>query len=362
MSIYKPKLSPYYHYDFQVRGRRFYGSTGTGDRRKAESIERAERERAGAVRRSVADIPHTFGEAITRFWHEARQHDATGDDTLRNLIWLGNAIGEHTPIVDVDGNLLHRIVARRRGERAKNSDRFVSNATVNRTVIEPLRRLVVRAKEWGVQFPNEPKGKDYRLREPRERVRELRVEESNRIDVAMRDDYAPFFALARATGMRLNECLLKWSEVDWCARRIVKTGKDGNPVKVPITSAVREILWPLRGHHPVYVFTYVARRTREGRKGGDRYPVTYNGVKTMWRRLRKRAGVQDFRFHDFRHDFATKLLRKTGNLKIVQRALNHAEIQSTARYAHVGDKELAEAFETLHESRNKSRNKVSKAS
>jgi hypothetical protein len=49
---------------------------------------------------------------------------------------------------------------------------------------------------------------------------------------------------------------------------------------------------------------------------------------------------------------------KTGNLKIVQWALNHAEIQSTARYAHVGDKELAEALETLHESRNTSRNKV----
>ena len=71
--------------------------------------------------------------------------------------------------------------------------------------------------------------------------------------------------------------------------------------------------------------------------------------------------MEDFRFHDFRHDFATKLLRETGNLKIVQWALNHAEIQSTARYAHVGDKELAEALEALHESRNTSRNKVRKA-
>ena len=73
----------------------------------------------------------------------------------------------------------------------------------------------------------------------------------------MREDYAPFFALARATGMRLNECPLKWSEVDWGARQIVKTGKDDNPITVPITSAVREMLWPLREHHPVYVFTYV---------------------------------------------------------------------------------------------------------
>ena len=156
-------------------------------------------------------------------------------------------------------------------------------------LIPPLRRLVVHAKEWGVHFPGEPKWKDYRLKEPRERVRELKVEESNRIDVAMREDYAPFFALARATGMRLNECPLKWSEVDWGARQIVKTGKDDNPITVPITSAVRETLWPLREHHPVYVFTYVAKRTRQGRRGGDRHPITCNGVKTVWRRLRKQC-------------------------------------------------------------------------
>ena len=70
---------------------------------------------------------------------------------------------------------------------------------------------------------------------------------------------------------------------------------------------------------------------------GERYPITVSGVKTSWRRLRKAAGVSDFRFHDFRHDFATKLLRKTGNLKLVQRALNHADLKTTARYAHVLD-------------------------
>src|SRR5262245_22186788 len=123
MSVYRHKKSPHWHFDFQVRGVRFHGSTGTGDRRKAEAIERSEREKAGAIRRTVADIPLTFGEAATRFWHEAGQHDATSDDTLRNLLWLGEVIGKDTALADIDGNILHRIVARRRGERTKNSDR-----------------------------------------------------------------------------------------------------------------------------------------------------------------------------------------------------------------------------------------------
>ncbi len=50
--------------------------------------------------------------------------------------------------------------------------------------------------------------------------------------------------------------------------------------------------------------------------------------------MQKKAGVTDFRFHDFRHDFGTKLLRKTGNLKLFAKALNHADLTATARYAH----------------------------
>jgi len=63
--------------------------------------------------------------------------------------------------------------------------------------------------------------------------------------------------------------------------------------------------------------------------------------------LRKRAGVSGFRFHDFRHDFASKLLRETGNLKLVQRALKHADLKTTSRYAHVLDEEVAEAMERV---------------
>jgi len=105
-----------------------------------------------------------------------------------------------------------------------------------------------------------------------------------------------------------------------------------------------------------HVFTYEVQRTRYGRTKGDRHPLTYNGVKTAWRRLRKRAGVKNFRFHDFRHDFATKLLRETGNLKLLQRALNHADLKTTTRYAHVIDDEVAEAMERVAESRKESRN------
>lgn len=90
---------------------------------------------------------------------------------------------------------------------------------------------------------------------------------------------------------------------------------------------------------------------------GERLPLTYAGAKSEWQALRKRAGVKSFRFHDVRHDFATKLLRKTGNLKLVSRALNHSDVKTTMRYAHVTDGEVADALQDLSSSRQKSHEK-----
>lgn len=125
----------------------------------------------------------------------------------------------------------------------------------------------------------------------------------------------------------------------------------------PIADAIREILWPLVGQHHDFVFTYVAEKTIKPRGivRGQRYPMTLAGVKTRWRRMRAEAGVTDFRFHDFRHDFATKTLRQTGNLKLTSKLLNHADIKTTMRYAHVLDEDLANAVDAVAKSREMSR-------
>jgi integrase len=158
--------------------------------------------------------------------------------------------------------------------------------------------------------------------------------------------------------MRLKECVtLRWREVDFGARQIVRLGKGGRRVVFPITDSVRDILFPLQGQHPEFVFTYVAvyGNKRLGLVRGERYPISYNGAKSAWQRIRARAGLIGFRFHDFRHDFGTKLLRDSGNLKLVQKAMNHRDIKSTLRYAHVLDDDVAAAVERLAESRKKSR-------
>jgi hypothetical protein len=84
-----------------------------------------------------------------------------------------------------------KLVAWRRGHRVKDHRKevpksapplpLVSNATVNRSTTEVLKKLFTRAKAWGIRFDREPDWKQHRLKEPQERVRELHGGEADRL-------------------------------------------------------------------------------------------------------------------------------------------------------------------------------------
>jgi integrase len=368
MSTYKSPKSPYYQYDFQTGGHRFHGSTGCTACKEAEKFEAVERERAKiqvkAMKLSAVSLQ--IDHVAARYWNEVGQYHAGPDATSKNLARLVKYFGPATPMTDIDDAAVAKLVAWRRGQRVKGGQDapLISPATVNRSTTKVLKRLFTFAKSERAQFAREPKWTRHWLKEPPERVRELQDDEAGRIDAEMRADYEPFFDFVRATGLRQKECVtLRWTEVNFGTRQIVRLGKGGRRVVFPITDSIREILFPLQRQHPEFVFTYVAvyGNKRLGIVRGQRYRLTLSGVKSRWQRMRTKAGVTDFRFHDYRHDFGTKLLRKTGNLKLVQKALNHADITSTLRYAHVLDEDVASAIEDVAKSRNKSRTTIRKA-
>ena len=362
MPVHRQKGSPYYYYDFQIDGQRFSGSTKRTERRAAEQVERDERKNAErrVAEQRASSTSLLIDDVADRYWLEVGQYHSGADNTWRDLKRLVAYFGVTKLLTEVTDDDVAQLVAWRRQHRIVRSKKadpekapFVSNTTVNRSTTEVLKKLFTRAKAWGVQFRHEPNWPKHFLEEPQERVRELVGEEGEKLDEAAREDYEPFLAFAKAAGLRLRECLLRWPEVDWDAGQIRKKGKGKRLVTAPITSEVRAILRPLMKHHGVFVFTYIAQRTRNGKIKGRRYPITYSGAKTEWRRQRTRSGVSDFRFHDFRHDLATKVLRRTGNLKLVQRVLNHADLKTTTRYAHVLDSEVAAALEDVAKARKK---------
>jgi integrase len=339
VSIYKDPKSPYYQYSFAIERHRFHGSTKCTSRREAEKREReiyAQREaeiKAAASGAKSLRLDDVGG----RYWNDIGQHHAGSENKL---------------LTEITHEDVAAMVATRRQDVVPNSKplRQISPFTVNDTT-EQLKKLFTYCKARGVEFDAKrmPKWRELMLDEPEERVRELHVEEAERLDEAMRDDYAPLFDFCRVTGKRKTECYtLRWDQVHFDTGWIERPGKGGRTVRVRITPTVRAILGPLRGDHPEFVFTYVAQRTIEGKfVKGQRYPMTKSGLNTRWRRTRKEANLTGFRFHDFRHDVATKVLRETRNLKTVQKLLDHRDLKTTLRYAHVLDEEVGDAMEAV---------------
>jgi integrase len=353
VSVFKRQNSPFYYAEFQLDGRRFLISTKTGNRKEAEVAEkqlkasvRADLDRAKAGQGAPLTIDHAAG----RYWSEVGKHHAGSATTFRDIERLIAYFGKNKRLDEITDADVAALVAWRRNQQVwgRKGGAAISPSTVNRSTIEPLAKIFTRAKRtWRQSFPMEPQWRDHLLKEPEEHVRELHEGEGEALAGAIRDDYAPWLEFASLTGLRHQETLIRWSDVNWAAKTISRMGKGDRPVTTPITDAVAEILEPLKGHHPESVFTYVCRRSSDDRIKGKRYPLTREGTKTEWRRARSRSGVEGLRFHDLRHDVGTKILRQTGNLKLVQQVLNHRDIKTTTRYAHVLESEKAAALEAF---------------
>jgi integrase len=76
-------------------------------------------------------------------------------------------------------------------------------------------------------------------------------------------------------------------------------------------------------------------------------PITFEGVKTGFRRAREAAGMPEVHFHDLRHSCATILLGLGAELHVVREILGHTSIKTTERYAHVMVKPQREALQKL---------------
>ncbi|MBR1943154.1 tyrosine-type recombinase/integrase, partial [bacterium] len=61
----------------------------------------------------------------------------------------------------------------------------------------------------------------------------------------------------------------------------------------------------------------------------------------------KKAGIEDFRFHDFRHTAATRMLEKGADIRTVQEILGHSSVSVTERYTHTNANKKKSAIELL---------------
>jgi integrase len=231
-------------------------------------------------RRKFRTTGYLWPEAVTRYLAESTDKKSTADDRhhLRKLDPYLRCLS----LDAIDMAALQGFIHER-----KLTD-GVSNATVNRA-LEIVRRMLNLAHQDWRWLSSVPRIR--MLKEPRRRVRFLRRDEADRLISVLPQHMKAIVRFALSTGCRASEILgLEWSRVD-LNRRVAwldhGTTKSGEGRGIPLNADALVALESVVGQHSRGCFTFKGQRIVKS--------------STAWDKAKRRAGIEDFRFHDLRH-------------------------------------------------------------
>jgi integrase len=328
MSLYRRKDSPFWWVKLPpIRGesRPLQQSTGTADKRQAQQVHdrlaaaRWEQDRLGVKPR------HTWEEAVVR-WLLETKHKATHEDDKAKLRWLDTYLGGRQ-LDEIDRTLIDRIKFDR--------EKIASAGTTNRylALIRAILRRACHEWEWIDRVP-----KFNLFKEAEGRVRSLTPQQFERLCSELPAHLADMARFSVATGLRqANVKGLEWQYVDLGRRHAWIPGsqhKNGKPHSVPLNEMALSVLRRQIGKHPTRVFTFRGE------------PIGQVNTKA-WTAGLQRAGIEDFRWHDLRHTFATWHRQAGTPTHELQRLGGWKTGAMVERYAHIAPEALQGAANRL---------------
>lgn len=282
--IHRRKDSRFWWIDVVLQnGRRIRQSTGTEDRGEAKAF--IARLKADAFKESHLGIrsKRTWQEAVVRYL-VVKSSLRSIEDVKRICRKLDPYLG-HLALDQMTGDVLWKIIQSELGKGNKP-------ATVNRylALIRCLFRMARDEWQWVESFP-----KIRLLTGEVERDRWLTREDADRLIAACPPHLAALVRFALATGCRASEITgLEWNRVDLERRTAwLNQTKNGTPRGVPLNRDAVAVLEEQQGKHLRFCFSYQGK------------PITGTLTNSVWHTALAKAGIEDFRFHDLRHTWAS---------------------------------------------------------
>lgn len=211
--------------------------------------------------------------------------------------------------------------------------------------IDSIAKIRYLSKDEEVALRKAMDTREERIRVARDNANEWRKERDYEKLPDLRnqvftDHMKPMILVSLNTGLRRGELLnLTWDNVNLTSgilSVVGATAKSGKTRHVPINS---EALIVLKAWQQQTSSTGLVFPGREGKQ------LTH--VKRSWAGILKTANIENFRWHDKRHHFASKLVMAGVDLNTVRELLGHSDIKMTLRYAHLAPEHRAQAVEKL---------------
>jgi len=302
------------------KGLRVRQSAGTADRALAQELHDRLKAEAWRIAKLGERPRRTWNDAVVRWLKEA-SHKATIETDKMHLRWIDRyARGKY--LDEINRPWVDRILDARLAEG-------VSNATVNRTleVLRAILRRCVHQWEWLDRAPQVRM-----LKEPTRRVRFLTREEARRLLEALPQHLSEMAAFSLATGLRrANVTGLQWTQVD-LVRRLAWIHPDQAKARkafaVPLNAEAVVLIRGQVGKHPTHVFSFLGK------------PIRQVSTKAWYTAL-QRAGIEDFRWHDLRHTWASWHVQNGTPLHALQELGGWESSEMVRRYAHFSAEHLA---------------------
>ena len=321
MSLFKRKDSPYWWVKLAHNGRRLQRSTGTSDKAKAREYHDKLKASLWDQERLGIKPGRTWNEAVVRYLAETTYKASQSDDKVQ-LRWADKFLNG-VELGSINRNLLDRIMTARQAGG-------VANSTVNRTmeVIRAVLRRATHEWEWLDKAP-----RVRMLPEPKRRVRWITRDQADRLMLELPGHLAAMARFSLETGLRrANVTGLEWSQVD-LARRTAwihpDQAKARKAIAVPLSAAAVVVLREQVGKHATHVFSYRGKRLRQANT-------------KAWRKALSRVGIENFRWHDLRHTWASWHVQAGTPLHVLQELGGWECVEMVRKYAHLSTAHLAE--------------------
>jgi len=160
------------------------------------------------------------------------------------------------------------------------------------------------------------------------------------------DYLKPMVLLSLYTGIRRGNLFsLLWSDVDFNSSTITlraAVSKSNKAQDLPINSVAVKVLSAWRSQSKNIADNALIFPSP---RGGDKF----DNCKKAWAALLNDAQIENFRWHDMRHDYASQLVMRGVDLNTVRELMGHASLTMTLRYAHLAPKSKLRASEILAE-------------